>query len=172
MPYVSPAAVVSGGVISKTTFGDVVKADLDFLANPPACRATRSAAKSIANAAETFIDFDAETYDTDSMHSTVTNNTRITINTAGLYLVTFTGQLAAAATYDRIRTFIRLNGATNIGGSQAAKTTGSLAPELDTAFVYKFAATNYIEVDVFQDGTGAAKDLSNPAFTATWLGLG
>lgn len=161
----------SGGEFIDDADWDELVDALNFLANKPACRATRSAAKSIPNASETIIDFDSETggYDTDSMHTTGGSNTRITINTAGLYLVTFTGQLAAASTYDRIRAFIRLGGATNIGGAQAAKTTGSIAPELDISLVYKFAVTNYIEVDLFQDGTGSAQNLSSPVFTATWL---
>ena len=42
---------------------------------------------SVPNAQTTLIAFNSEMFDTDSMHSTSTNPSRITINTAGKYLV-------------------------------------------------------------------------------------
>ena len=52
----------------------------------PACRLTRSStAQTFARNAFTPITFDSEAFDTDSMHSTTSNTSRITINTAGVY---------------------------------------------------------------------------------------
>ena len=52
----------------------------------PACRLTRTVVtQSITNNTATAITFDNEAFDTDSMHSTVSNTSRITINTAGVY---------------------------------------------------------------------------------------
>jgi hypothetical protein len=60
------------------------------LINPldqPRCKVFNSVNESIPNAAFTAVTFDSEEFDTDSMHSTVTNTDRITFNTAGTYLV-------------------------------------------------------------------------------------
>lgn len=54
----------------------------------PACRLFHSASVSIPLAGiETLLPWDSEVYDTDSMHDTATNNTRIYIKTPGLYRV-------------------------------------------------------------------------------------
>jgi hypothetical protein len=94
----------------------------------PACRLTRSsAAQTFANNTFTAITFDSEAFDTDAMHSTASNTSRITINTAGVYV--FNAQISGisgAAT--QIIVAFRKNGAqighyTNIGentGSDAA----------------------------------------------------
>lgn len=44
--------------------------------------------QTIPSATWTSINFTGENFDTDTMHDTVTNNERITINTAGIYLFT------------------------------------------------------------------------------------
>lgn len=52
-----------------------------------ACRVYNNANQSIANGTVTAIAFNSEAFDTDTMHDNVTNNTRITIKTAGKYLI-------------------------------------------------------------------------------------
>lgn len=178
MPYVSPAAVVSGAVISKTTFGDVVKADLDYLANPPACRVYHNTTQLCADAADTIVAFNSERWDTDVMHDTVTNNSRVTIKTAGLYLLTFSGLLTSLTTYSQVNCYFRLNGATPLGYQGYSPTTFNMAPELSNTTVFKFAVNDYIQVLVYQDNTAnTAQNLLtganySPEFSATWLGLG
>ena len=52
----------------------------------PACRLTRTViTQSFTNNTLTAITFDNEAFDTDSMHSTISNTSRITINTPGVY---------------------------------------------------------------------------------------
>lgn len=175
MPYTSPASPVSGAVISKTTFGDVVKADLDFLANPPACRVTKAAAQSIATSALTAVTFDTERYDTDTMHDNVTNNTRITIKTAGLYTVGAAIEWAAGGTSFRLL-LIRLNGTTPIAQLIGPPETTGVATDQTLSTVYKFAVNDYIEVMAQQNSGGALNvskiNNSSPEFWATWIGLG
>jgi len=177
MAYSSPAAIVTGTTISKTTFGDVVKADLDFLANPPACRVYNSAATtSIPNNAATTLTFDSERFDTDSMHSTVTNTSRITVNTAGLYVVNAQVFFAGNGTGERY-VAINVNGATTIVRVQQVTNTTTGPWRAQAITLWKAAATNYFEVSVFQN-SGAALNIQGGSagdgieFMAHWVGLG
>ena len=176
MPYTSPADVVTGTTIS-SAWGDSVKAATDYLANPPACRVFHNAAQSVTDNSQLILAFNSERYDTDSMHSTVTNNSRITINTAGLYVVTAHVEFGAG-TYDFASVAIRLNGATFIAIHDAPSTSGIYGNSRSVSTVYKFGANDYVEVRVFQDNAAAAARNVNvagnysPEFAATWIGLG
>jgi len=147
-----------------------------FLANPPACRITRTAAQSIGDNVEVLILFDTERFDTDSMHSTSSLTSRITFNTAGIYLVSFNGLLAAGSDYDNAYAAIRLNGTTILAYGTGEREISS--PLLQVHTLYKFVATDYVEILVYQDNTaGAARNLdkinnASPEFSAVWVGLG
>lgn len=175
MPYTSPAAIVSGTVISKSTFGDVVKADLDYLANPPACRVYHNVSQSVATSgAFTKLAMNSERYDTNSMHDTVTLNTRITMNTAGLYVVGGLVDFANNVTGERLATIL-LNNTVDIAGQRInADTVADTI--LNPSAVWKFAAGDYIELRAFQTSGGALNVLASSGvsceFWATWIGLG
>lgn len=179
MPYVSPAAIVTGTTISKTTFGDVVKADLDYLANPPHCELWHSAAQSIATtAAWTAVAFNTEDADTATMHDTVTNNTRITIPNTGIYIVTLGWEWAANVT-GRRGAGIRVNGSGAGGPTKgyAIKDASANAVSSEISRNIKLTAGQYIEAVAFQSSGGALNINSLsvervPYFSATWIGLG
>ena len=178
MPYTSPAAIVTGTTISKTTFGDVVKADLDFLATPPACRAYHNANQSLTHATLTALAMNSEREDTDLMHDNVTNNTRITFKTAGRYVVTAQILWASNATGERAL-HLRLNGAVFIGGHSQTPVNGS-STAMSVTTQYKFAANDYIELMAFQASGGALNVLASDNVNekrgceaqACWVGLG
>lgn len=105
-------------------------------------RAVDSAA--IANATDTAAIFDTEIADTDTMIDIAGNPTRITITTAGTYLVTTSITWASNATGQR-NTYIRKNGTTVVAYSGAAPgATGTFPVEL--AQLIPFAAADYFEV--------------------------
>lgn len=141
-----------------------------------ACRVTRSAVQSIPDNAVTTVAFDAEEFDTDGMHSTVTSNSRITINTAGFYIVGFNGLLAGAADYTRTFAILIANGSTEIARSSFGNLPISTTPQLDVTTVDQFDAGDYIEVQVYQDNTvNAARNLEqtaarSPEFYAARIG--
>lgn len=178
MPYVAPAAVASGAVISKTTFGDVVIADLNFLANPPACRVFHGTTQSIADNTATALLFNSERFDTDSMHSTVTNTSRITFTTAGLYVVTLTFQFNFGTALTWAEGRIRLNGTTDLATQSVPGSPAGFAQFITVTTTYKFAAGNFVEAMAFQDNVGntpvnvLAAGNSTPEFSAVWVGLG
>lgn len=178
MAYSSPATVVTGTTIT-STWGNSVKTATDYLANPPACRVFHSAAQSIASATNTALAFNSERYDTNTMHDTVTNNSRITMNTAGLYIVTANIQLASDTDYTTHDVWILLNGVTTIANiNNVNPGTAALSRIYQLVTTYKFAVTDYIQVMVRQVNTSAGANNvevaanSSPEFAATWVGLG
>jgi hypothetical protein len=150
---------------------------INVLANPPACRVYHNANQSIAHFSSVVAAFNSERYDTDAMHDIATNNSRITINTAGLYVVTFSGEMASAADYTWIQVLIRLNGTTAIAAQTLQGNAGGFVQQISLSTQYKFAAANYIEVVLFHaNGASAARNLNaagnlSPEFSATWVGL-
>ena len=143
--------------------------------NPPACRVYHNANQSLTNNTLTALAFNSERYDTDTMHDTVTNNSRITINTAGLYLLTLSIQFAADTDYTQNFAAFRVDGATYIAQDASP---GMSDGRVAIATVYKFSATQYVEAIARQINTSAgANDIIvnaqyTPEFTATWLGIG
>jgi hypothetical protein len=174
MPYVAPAAVTSGAVISKTTFGDVVIADLNYFATPPACTVTHNAAQALTTGVEGTVAFNSETEDTDTMHDTVTNNSRITIKTAGRYVFVVNLGFASNNTGSR-QISLRMNGATFLAYKTQTATQGDNTM-MDLTICRKFAVNDYLEVRAFQSSGGNLNVLQganySPYFGAVWVGLG
>lgn len=144
--------------------------DKIHIGDNPAARVYHDANQSIANGAETVLAFNTEDYDTDAMHDTVTNNSRITINTAGKYL------LVARIPWDtngtgRRKTIFLKNGTTQIEDfsfqpvTSAGDTTKTVCSD-----TYSFVANDYIEIQVDQTSGGALNVLSGAAFTAVRVG--
>jgi len=117
-------------------------------------RVRHSVDQSIANAANTFVAFDTEDYDTDAMHDTVTNNTRITIKTAGKYILAFVGGFDANTTGHRVSSFV-LNGTDAIGSSTHPAGESGQRPYMSLVWQGNFVVNDYIEVQVRQDSGGA-----------------
>jgi hypothetical protein len=160
--------------IAAAAFNAGVKDFLNFLATTyPRVHAYSATGQVLPNAAATFtlIAFDGEVYDTDSMHSTTVNPSRITFTTAGLYHIDVLVSLAAS-TYTTLTLRTRLNS----GGSA---TGGTLlrdelypngAPNMGPfTFNQFFNAGDYIEFFVAQAGgtpTTAANALGTRVFAS------
>lgn len=90
MPYVDPNTIHNPATagIAPATWGDQIRDNGEFLIDPPACSVFHSAVSAAMNSNTlTILSADSENFDNDAMHSTVTNNSRITIKTAGRYTV-------------------------------------------------------------------------------------
>lgn len=177
MPFILPADPVSGA-IAPVTWGDDVRNALNFLANPPGCRVYHNAAQSVPDNTEVTVAFNSERYDTDAMHDTVTNNGRITFNTAGRYVVGGLLEFAAASDYVLFYGGLRLNGVTSIDEDAKTAITAAATPHIKLVTTYKFAVGDYVEFRVFQDNSAnLARNLlalpnRSPEFWASWIGLG
>lgn len=147
--------------------------------DPPACKITHSVAQSIADASATTVAFDSEVYDTDSMHDIVTNNSRITINTAGLYLFVFDGNFITGADYLSLQGFFQITAGAPFGVTVVGTLTDTgVGAHMNTASVRKMAVGESVTVTVRQNNSAnTARNLEknvefSPYFSATWIGRG
>ena len=179
MAYQTPRTWTTAELVTAAMLNQDIRDNVSFLANPPACRVYHNAAQSITDAAEITVAFNSERFDTAAMHDTVTNNSRITIPVAGLYIVTFNGEIAAAADYTLLTVRFVVNNATNIARSAIGTVANATqTPGLHLSTLYKFAAADYVDVRVLQDNSAsAARNLlstsaMSPEFSACMVGLG
>ena len=100
--------------------------------------------------------FDSERFDTDTVHSTVANTSRLTIptNGDGLYLIGGQVNFDASGTTTGERAMgvrILLNGATVLAENLDVHSSVSGGSDLDVQIVtlYSLAATNYVELQVY-----------------------
>jgi hypothetical protein len=135
--------------------------------NPPICRAYATGTQSLANSTVTAITLGSESYDTDTMHSTVSNTSRITFTTAGVY------SLIGEATFDINATgtrdiYLFLNGTTRISEATAPSSGASTYSQLQVGAQYSFAANDYVEMYAWQN-SGGSLNLRGDVSNGVWL---
>lgn len=112
--------------------------------------AFNSAAISVADNIDTLLTFDSERYDTDGIHSTVSNTGRLTAQTAGKYLVSARAAFAGNAANRRV-IYLRLNGVTKIGEHAVLPPGGSPDCYMCLTTLVNLAVGDYVEVLVNQN---------------------
>lgn len=117
-------------------------------------RVTKSAVQSIASATNNLtIVWDQESYDTNTMHDNVTNNSRLTAPVAGVYFVECVLCWAANATGTRSVQLRHSSTARFAGVSVPAQAT--VPTSIQTSVMYPMNAAEYFEVEPFQNSGGA-----------------
>jgi hypothetical protein len=156
--YVDPQSIhnPATGTSPPATWGDTVRDDLETTAKPARCRAVRATSGlNVTDATWTAVNFNDESWDTDTMHNTVTNNTRITIPTGfgGYWLVTGLVLMSAEATI--VTTSARGARITTNGGS--ARNQFLLLNANNQQFrstfsdIMSLSAGDYIELEVWHN---------------------
>jgi hypothetical protein len=121
----------------------------------PKARVFHNAAQSIPNDTVTALAFNSEVYDTDTIHDTVTNNSRLTCKTAGTYSIVASVSYAANTTGYR-GTAIRLNGTIDLAQDRRNTiSTASRSTWLTLSIQADLAVNDYVEVTVRQTSGGA-----------------
>jgi len=166
MGWTTPKTWATNEVVTAANMNTHVRDNVSFLGSPPACSVKAAGAQSISNATTTTLNADTETYDTDSMHSNVTNNSRITINTAGRYLVMASVRFAADVDGIRLISFFR--NASTEDAAMLTLATASSDTSLSAARSYSFSAADFIEVRAHQT-SGAALNVTLEDFTAVLI---
>jgi hypothetical protein len=153
---------------------------LKFLLDPPRVAVRNTGAQSIPTGAFTALTFNTEDYDNEtptSMHSLITNLSRLTAQTTGTYLVgglcTFTGNATG-----RRGLRWRVNAGVNpVPGSQviiAAGTAANVSVQARVMYV-PLAVGDFLELEAFQDSGAALNTVvagaeSQPSAEARWIG--
>lgn len=139
----------------------------------PAARAKMATPQAITSAINTYVAFDAEDYDTDGIHDTAVNTTRLTIKTPGLYIVQ-AGIVWPTTSATGMRHVVIQRNRTDSLSEQDSPGSTVAGPVMTTGGVYNLAAGDYLEVLVRQDSGGS---LTIPAdlrcfLAATLVGSG
>jgi hypothetical protein len=118
----------------------------------------KTANQSIANTTATIVTWDAEDFDTDSYHSNVTNNSRITIPSGktGYYQI----NLIIAhdgLTINRYIATVKKNGTSVLQAEASSASGASSGPTV--AGILSLTAADYIEIEVYHNG-GTANNLN------------
>lgn len=152
MGYTDPQTIhnpATGGV-APASWGDIVRDDLQHLADPPRGSISHSTTQNVATGTTwVVLSADTEAVDTDGAHSTVTDNSRVTIQTPGDYLFEVVARFEANATGDRQLEFIK-NGTTSIAGiALPAHATRAWQGHL-SAHIFDLVVGDYVEARVRQ----------------------
>ncbi len=115
-------------------------------------RAVHGSSQTISNNTLTILDYNAEQFDDNDMHDTVTNNSRLTATVAGRYIINTQVRWASNSVGNRI-VDILLNGTTLIARNQVPTNTGA-ATITTLATIWDMALDDYVETRVFQNSGG------------------
>jgi hypothetical protein len=147
---------------------------LSKLAVVPAARVFHSAAQSIASGVNTALAFNSERFDTNVIHDTAVNNSRLVCKTAGVYVIAGQVEWAGSASSGVREVHIRLNGGATLAKQQVGQEQTSFAVPMSVATEYALALNDYVELVVFQNTGGAVDVLANgsysPEFSMAYLG--
>lgn len=182
MAVPTPLNPTAGDVLSAASFNTGVKAVFDFLMNPPLCDLAMNSALAHANGVATLESYDTESNDTDSMHSTSTNPSRIIFTTAGRYhLAAYVFMPQVPTTYSTYTVNLRLNAAGSSAGGTSIRsfsygTPGGTPAQTVTHLSRVFLAGDYVEVFVTQSSgstrtTDASLGVYANGFQARWVSV-
>jgi hypothetical protein len=143
-----------GDAVSAARLNTEISTALNFWLNPPLCSVYMgTTGVTCANATTTLATYDSETDDTDNMHSTVTNTSRITFNTAGRYEIVVTNAFLSG-TLTQYDIQVRLNGVTSLRTFSFGSPGGASFTQI-CQLARVFAVADYIEVQLTQTSGGS-----------------
>lgn len=123
----------------------------------PRCRLFHASTQSIPNTTETALTFNSEEFDASSLHSTVSNPTRISYQSTGVWLVGATVNFATATAQTGYLRFFK-NSTTAVGSAAGFKGTGvsNFSQRITaTAIDVVTSSNDFLEAVVFQNAGGA-----------------
>lgn len=140
-------------IVSAAQLNANLRDAINFIITPPLCILRQTVAQSIGSAGATPILFDSEDIDRDNGHSTTTNTSRYTAQTAGYYHVDAIVAWASNTTGARW-SFLSINGTAANGRVTMLAPSASLAetPVSGTVFLN---VGDYLELQGRQDSGGS-----------------
>lgn len=135
---------------------------------PPGARVYHNANQAIANETPVTLDFNSERYDTDIIHDTVTNNSRLTCKTPGKYLINAQVEWVGASATGRRIAYIYLNGTTPIA-QITYDPTAAVNVRYAVTTVYDLAVNDYVTVVVYQTSGGNLDVVSGANFSPEFM---
>ena len=173
MAWTTPRTWVNAETVTHTQLNTHIRDNLDFLHSKDHCSVYDSSDQSIADSTWANLNFDSEHFDSNTMHSTVTNNARVKCNSDGLYLCVFKVTFATNTTGTR-RVQIRENAAGSSAGGTARGVWNGEGLSSETTIIggsrlLRLVDTDYVEIFAYQTSGGALNVTMGSA--ETWLQL-
>jgi hypothetical protein len=167
--YNSISTFTSGQILTAAQMNAIGENSNNFRV-PPAVRVTLSSS-SRSNGDTTVSWTSAAEYDTepigDKMHSTSVNPSRLTIRTAGLYVIHAGGNWGVSVT-GSLRSVNILQNGNFVCGNCSARNQFDGA-QVQTSVVMSLSVGQYLEMQTGQN-TGGALTMTNMFFSASWIG--
>jgi hypothetical protein len=178
MAVPSQGTVAVGDKITASLWNDDVRDAVNFLISPPRVKVYKTANQSIGTSGWACLTWDAEAFDTDTMHSNVTANSRITFTTAGTYQIIYNVFWANNSTGLRNHT-IEKNGNTSQGNGTPIIEPFAISPVAAThsgasiSVIASFVAGDWIQAFAWQNSGGALNlagvSESHSSLSANWI---
>lgn len=172
--YTDLSSAATGSVLTATAYNNHIT-NTENLIVPAACQVRRTT-NLTGYTSDAAITWESEAFDTDDMWASSPQPTRITINTAGLYLVSFTGQGTGATTITLVNGNISVNGTTAV--SNYTNSIASAGGYFSTNAILNLAVNDYITCAVgfaggsayVVAGNSTAQSQAQTRCTVTWIG--
>jgi hypothetical protein len=129
------------------------QADISDASNRELCNASSSVNQSIPNATNTFLTYAIENADTDNMVNLGVDNTVVTVNTAGHYLVTGELEFDSNVTGDRILNIIWSGGGIVVN-TRVAPLNGNVT-RISATKIFNATVGQTFKLRAFQNSGGA-----------------
>lgn len=169
----APRTKVTAAILNAELSGN-----LNQIASPPYCNLYATAATTMTTAGTVYaVAFDGEVADTESMHSTSTNTSRITIVTAGLYHIEGGAGVIAQTLANRFQVMVLLDGSavrqtyTSIYVPPSGTMTGHFGARV-SLFV-RLTVGQYVELGVRSSIASVPTEIGTAAqsfLQARWMG--
>ena len=162
---------VSTGDVYTAATHNLILENVENYRVPPMCRVKQTSGQTVNDATPAIVTFGAEDFDTDAMHDNATNNSRVTINTAGVYLIIASAAYTAGVSDDASMSLLK-NGAGGIGGyvSWGPANTGA---GMTSTLLIELAVNDYIELSLYQNNsanTARTTSTTQTYLMAVWQG--
>lgn len=165
--YNTIPSVATGDLLTATAWNNQVT-NVNNYRVVAACRARNTTNQSIPNNSTTVVSFPSEDYDTDDMHSTSVNTSRLTITTPGVYAVSAGVVWDINGTGLRVCT-LRINGTTNIADISQTNVGAANFTSQTLTTHYSFVLNDYVELTVYQNSGGALNARGDVGPYGLWL---
>jgi len=143
-----------------------VGAQLAQIGTQQYARVYNSAAQSIADATDVHLAFNSERADTNGLHDTVTNNSRLTCKSAGVYFIMAVLYWDTAVDAGLRIGALRLNGTTVIASVTMQNISGQYVKQYCST-VYALEVNDYIEVRARQTSGGSLNIMNSGSAQGT-----
>ena len=140
------------------------------LRNGPACSVTKGGVQTAATGTYLVMTFDTENFDSDGLHSTASNTSRITIPAGfgGVWRISGTAYFTANATGIRSALFVK-NGAGAVLGEDARPAATGISTICKPSALLSLVAGDYVELWAYQTSGGNLDMLATTTFEAHYV---